>query len=202
MNSPGQTETRVIIPATTQTRQETGVGWFELSFDSREATARVTGFAGRGRALSTLEARIYPGGRVTGSISNDDGSVVIELRGRQSQPGAVGIEGSIDGQPFTISGAPGEAPYVEAARFDAQQDLLRPWRGLSSSLEVLAEALSEPASKAGPPLHIGGCQACLTVGAIVVQSAQECVDGSAGACSTLIDSYSIFQAGCDPPPCH
>jgi hypothetical protein len=201
MDSSDRTDTRVLIPAPPQTRQETGVVWFEASFDPRQATARVTGFAARDRALSTLEARIFPDARVTGVISNGDSSVTIEIRGQKSQPGDVRIEGLINEQPFMISGAPGEAPHVEAAGLNldaSQKDLFRPWRELSSSLEALVEPLREPVHG----FTTFGCTACLTIGAIVVQSAELCVAGdNPGACGVLIDSYTTFQHGCDPPPC-
>jgi hypothetical protein len=131
------------------------------------------------------------GGRVTGVFTRGGNQIESEVRGDVTASGEVTVRGKIAGKDFQVTGGKTDSPVqsTSVSLSDDQRYLLAPWSGLSDELQALSPAEDDL------------CQSCLLVGAVVVQSANLCVDGDPGACSVLIDSYALFQSHCDPPPC-
>lgn len=176
---------RLIIPAPEEIRREQDVVWYEVEVAPAQSAARIVAFAEGRREVGAFAVELRPGGEVSAVISGDGHRVDLDVR---RGDGERDVAGEIDGRAFSVGPAkPAEHLDLETAT----DELLRPWRTLRGPLEALRQAAGDEE-----------CTGCLLAGATVVQSAELCVGGDAGACSVLIDSYSFFQDICDPPPCH
>ena len=190
--------TSQIIPTGADMRRETGVRWYELEVDPEQVAARAVAFASGGRELGRIDIDLSQPGRITGVIASDERSLSIELRPAPGDGDRLGVTGLIGEQEFTVVGRAGEPDVTSPVSLSLSaeaRDVLRPWAGLNSALgDLTAVARDEGA--------FSECDGCLLLGAVVVQSAEGCVGGDAGACSALLDSWDAFRDICDPPPCH
>jgi hypothetical protein len=181
------------FPAPAEITAATGIVSFEVRFEQSGLSATVAGFTAEHQEVASFTATLArSGGRLSGVFSRNGKRIESEIRGEVAQSGQVDVHGEVGGHAFQISGGKAESEPLPSARVylsDEERHVLQPWVGLSHTLQTVE------------PVQEDLCQSCLLVGAVVVQSATLCVDGDAGACSVLIDSYALFQGHCDPPPC-
>jgi hypothetical protein len=187
-----------IIPTGAEMLEGTGVRWYELEVDPGKVAARAVAFAAGGREVSRMDIDLSQPGRITGAIASDQRSMSIELESAAGDGYPLGVSGRIGEQEFTVVGRPGEPEAtspITVTLSDEARDLLQPWGGLTSALRDLTAVARDAGA-------FSECDGCLLLGATVVQSAEHCLGGDAGACSSLLDSWDAFQDICDPPPCH
>jgi hypothetical protein len=180
---------RLIIPAPEDARRDQEVVWYEIEVSPPQSTARIAAFGDHRRALGVFEVRLLPDAAVSAVVSDDARRVVLAVH-RGDGDGYVA--GEIDGRAFTLArDAPDDVQPQRLELEPGTDELLRPWRALRGPLAALRQATADEE-----------CTGCLLLGATVVQAAELCVGGDAGACGALIDAYDFFRDICDPPPCH
>lgn len=165
-----QDVTRLIIPAPTETRRDTGVTWYEARLDSDKRTAIVEAFADKDNKKAEATIQLRPYGAFT-TIINDDIEVTIEAQVARDNSGKVRIQGQVNGRQFELSEQlggldPSARPEVSVA----EREILERWGRLADSFEALAHATRQS----------WGVVACSLLYLGIGCSAAECV-GTAGA---------------------
>lgn len=192
MNEPTDTDQPALtFAAPAGTTEATGIVSFEARLIPSEVAISLVAFTADHQQAAEFRTQLDQTGGFTSIISRDGSQIESELRGEVTTTGQVNLRGCIGRQEFQISGSVTDSHRFEAPSVDLSDEhryLLQPWMGLTSSLQALT-----------PTTH--GCQGCLLLGATLTQSAYSCVGGDPAACSVLLDSYTLFQSACVPPPC-
>jgi hypothetical protein len=191
-----QSETRIIIPAPSETTSESGIVWYAVDIDRSTLTSQMIGFGRDHVELARLSSHVDDHGLITTVMSDAAHSVTITLSGYTGEAGSIQLEGSVSGHEFHIRGPLAESDAVNAMQLSLTPEdeaLLRPWLRLSDSMAALVTALNSP---------IDLCQGCMMLAGALCLSADMCAAGDAAACSVLFTEWQMWQQACVPPPCH
>jgi hypothetical protein len=167
----------MIVPAPRETREETGVIWYEAQV-SEDGSLWIGAYASREEEVARAELHLGDGGAFTYVLHD-----VIEVRlDVQVTQGGNEITGEIDGQYFTLTDDGPDGLDLD----DDQEAVLRRWGLLADAWEALAQANRQS----------WGLVSCALLAMSTGASAGFCAAGALLACPAALGTGGVFWHNC------
>lgn len=175
-------ETVTILPASYDTRRETGISWYEVRLSKLQRRVRVIAFNQQALEVGVVETQLVGDREARATISENDIQVDATLVFTQNGSGQTAVQVCLDNDKFSITRHRTEPhsarPSGRRRLVRGQSHLPKHWNQVIDPLATLAEALTATAADS----NSWGCTSCMVLLGSVTVGTFMCLEGALATC--------------------
>ena len=201
-----ETQTRLLIPAPSDTRSEGQIDWYEARIDRRAKSVHLVAFNGSAQEVARAEVQLSGRNGVNDGVRvvmADERSVDVDFSLARRGAEDFELRGAINNRDFEmLSEKVANAESVRVTKMPdldaAEADVLSRWGRLGDSLLSLARATQ---ATSGEAHHSWGCSSCLLGAAGTGLAAGACIAtlglaAAGGACAAALLGAAAVSGEC------